>query len=219
MPPLVIVFARAPRPGRVKTRLSLPPERAVLLHTAFVRDTLEMLSGFPAVELSTDEDTPAWDEYPVVRSVQGAGGLGEKLQAAIEGGLARGHCPVLILGSDSPTLPAGHVQALLDSTEDAALGPTEDGGYYAISCRRAVPSMLAGVNWSSPRTLETTVDALTRAGLAVELGPRWFDIDEPADLDRLKLDPHLRRHTRTALAPASGQHAEPERPGPRKSFE
>jgi uncharacterized protein len=199
MPPLIILFARAPVPGRVKTRLGLPPERAAALHSAFVRDTLEMLLGLGAVELSTDTVTTAWSEYPAARSVQAPGDLGAKLQAAIEGGLARGHNGVLVLGSDSPTLPPEHVRALLDSTEDVALGPTEDGGYYGICCRRARAGMFASVEWSSAETLETTVDALTRAGLAVEIGPRWYDIDEPRDLERLRRDPGLRVYARAAL--------------------
>ena len=207
MQPRLIVFARAPRPGQVKTRLQLAPERAARLHAAFVADTLEMLAGFDGVELSTDVETDAWSEYRVARSVQAPGDLGARLYAAIAGALAGGACPVLILGSDSPTLPAAHVRALLDSAADVALGPTEDGGYYAISCRRARPEMFAGVEWSSPRTLTTTVAALTAAGLAVELGSCWYDIDEPSDLSRLRRIESLPRHTRHALEDGAGRPA------------
>jgi len=219
MEPLIILFARAPLPGRVKTRLGLQPEVAAELHHAFVSDTLEMLAPFPAVELSTDQPTEAWNGYAVARSVQCPGDLGAKLYAAISSGLERGYAPVLILGSDSPTLPASHIQALLASTEPAAIGPTDDGGYYAISCRLSAPAMFSGVAWSSPETLAMTVEAITRVGLAVEIGPRWYDVDEPADLERLSSDPRLPRHSRKALADFSGQHAPPERQRTGKAFE
>lgn len=198
MHPRIILFARAPRPGHVKTRLGLPPARAAELHEAFVRDTLEMLREFPNVELSTDAATDAWSEYTAARSVQVAGELGAKLSAAIEGALSE-HPKVLILGSDSPTLPADHLRVLLATTEGAALGPTEDGGFYAICCRRSVPGMFDGVQWSTADTFASTVDALTRSGLTVEVGPRWYDVDEPADLERLRRDPNLRVHTRAVL--------------------
>jgi rSAM/selenodomain-associated transferase 1 len=181
----IILFAKAPVRGRVKTRLQVSAERALALHDAFVRDTLEMLAAFPDVELSTDAATDAWSEYGLARSVQAPGDLGAKLYAAIAGALADGYRRVLVLGSDSPTLPAAHVSALLDSAADVALGPTEDGGYYGICCRRAAGGMFDGVEWSSARTLATTMCALEKAGLTVELGPAWYDVDLPADLERL----------------------------------
>jgi len=192
----IVVFARAPIPGRVKTRLRLDPGTAARLHEAFVRDTLEMLAPFPDVELSTDADTDAWKEYPVARSLQCPGDLGGRLCAAIEGALRSGCRRVLILGSDSPTLPERHVRALLESTAEIAIGPTDDGGFYGIASSRAVPGMFQGVEWSSARTLESTLRALAAAGLRVELGPRWFDIDEPADLERLARSPDPAPHSR-----------------------
>lgn len=199
MPPLVIVFARAPVGGRVKTRLGLESHHAAQLHEAFVRDTLALVSVFPAIELSTDEATNAWPECEVIRSVQPPGDLGVRLLAALADGLARDHSPVLILGSDSPTLPAGHLRALLDCTADAALGPTEDGGFYAISCRRTAAAMFAGVEWSTPGTLATTLAALRCAGLSTALGPAWYDVDDPASLARLARDPRLGRHTKSIM--------------------
>jgi uncharacterized protein len=196
----IIVFARAPVPGRVKTRLQLDPAAAARLHDAFVRDTLEMLAPFPDVELSTDAATHAWDEYAVARSLQSPGDLGARLYAALEGALGRGCRCALVLGSDSPSLPPGHIRALLSSAADVAIGPTEDGGFYAIACRRIVPGMFQGVEWSSARTLEYTVRTLTAAGLSVALGPPWFDIDEPGDLHKLAQSPGAARHSRAACS-------------------
>lgn len=185
LPARIIVFAKAPVKGRVKTRLCLDPETALRLHDAFVRDTLAVVARFPEVELSTDEGTSAWMDLAASRSVQASGGLGERLQTAIERALADGSQAVVIVGSDSPTLPAAHIEALVGLPAEVSLGPTDDGGFWGICCRRSHPAMFDGVEWSSPRTLDTTVAALERAGLVVAIGPAWYDIDGPADLARL----------------------------------
>ncbi len=186
--PLIVLFAKAPAPGRVKTRLGVDPQRAAGLHSSFVRQTLAMLEslrGEADVELSTDEPTQAWCEFPGARSVQCAGQLGERIYAALERALAEGRPKATILGSDSPGLPAAHLRALLASSADVSLGPVEDGGFYAIACRKTAPAMFEGVRWSSAATLSDTVAALTACGLSVELGPAWFDVDRPEDLARL----------------------------------
>ena len=188
MLPLIVIFAKAPIPGRVKTRLGVDPARAVELHSSFVRQTLLMLQSLRSeadVELSTDEPTQAWSEFEVARSVQCSGQLGERIYSALEKALAAGRPKALILGSDSPGLPAAHVRALLASPADACLGPVEDGGFYAIACGRTDPAMFEGVRWSTASTLSDTVRALANFGLSVELGPAWFDVDRPEDLTRL----------------------------------
>ncbi len=146
---------------------------------------LESLRGDADVELSTDEPTEAWREFAVARSVQCAGQLGERIRAALEQALAAGRPKALILGSDSPGLPAAHIRALLASPANACLGPVDDGGFYAIACNKIAPAMFEGVRWSTGATLSDTVKALTSCGLSVELGPAWFDVDRPEDLTRL----------------------------------
>ena len=201
LPPLIIVFARKPEPGKVKTRLGVRPDDACALHTCFVRGTLQMLAAIPnvAVELSTDAACAEWPEWPGRRSIQRPGDLGARMYGAIERSLRAGHPQVLILGSDSPGLPASHVTELLGSGADVTLGPTDDGGYYAICCRRAHASMFRGVRWSSRTTLQDTIREAQLCGLNTHLGPQWFDIDTPDDLNRLRLTPGLDRETRELL--------------------
>jgi hypothetical protein len=121
----------------------------------------------------------------VARSVQGAGQLGERIHAALEHALAAGRSKAMVLGSDSPGLPAAHIRALLACPADVSLGPVDDGGFYAIACGKIAPAMFEGVRWSTGATLSDTVKALTGCGLSVELGPAWFDVDRPEDLARL----------------------------------
>lgn len=185
---MIVVFAKAPIPGRVKTRLAVDPARAVELHSSFVRQTLlmlESLRGEVDVELSTDEPTDARLESPVARSIQCSGQLGERIYSALERALAAGRPKALILGSDSPGLPAAHVRELLVRPADVCFGPVEDGGFYAVACSRIAPAMFSGVRWSTSATLSDAVRAIANCSLRVELGPAWFDVDTPEDLTRL----------------------------------
>jgi rSAM/selenodomain-associated transferase 1 len=202
--PSIILFAKAPVPGRVKTRLrGLSPAAAARLHAAFVRDAFELLGSLEPradLELHTDVPTDEWSDLEVSRFLQAGGDLGARLLAALTAGLAAGRPQVIIVGADAPTLPRSHVERLLDLGADVALGPAEDGGFYAIACRRTDPRMFAGVRWSSRRTLDETVRAATACGLRVELGDPWFDVDTMEDLRRLAASPALPRHTAAWLA-------------------
>src|SRR5260370_25414601 len=109
-------------------RLEMRVRRAAELHRAFVTDSLATLTEFSTVadlQLHTDIPTDAWNELDVAREVQTLGGLQLKLLHAIGHQLAAHRPQVIVFGSDSPTLPHAHVQRLLDSTADVALGPCE----------------------------------------------------------------------------------------------
>jgi len=200
----MILFAKAPVEGRVKTRLAaaIGAARATALHRAFVADSLAKLNEFTNladIELHTDILTDAWSEPGVAREVQTPGNLQLKLLHALGKALAAGRPQVIVFGSDSPTLPRAHVHRLLESAADVALGPCEDGGYYAIACRRVHPDMFAGVTWSTPEVLEQTERAARACGLSVERGDEWYDVDGPDDLKRLMAEPELPPCTRQAL--------------------
>ena len=205
MRPKLIVFARAPKPGAVKTRLktALSADVAAELHIAMVTDLIMQLQQLrPAVdlELHTSEPTDAFSFRDVVTRVQAPGDLGERLRAAIVEALDEERRPaVLVMGSDSPTVPLAHIHELLATAADVAIGPASDGGYYAILCRQAHPEMFSGVTWSAPTTAAETANAMQECGFTVALGPEWYDIDTPADLRRLADDPNLGSATRRAL--------------------
>ena len=203
--PLIVIFAKAPRPGFVKTRLGLDPTEAASFHAEFVRRTLEtvsLLHDEASLELSLDIACTNWAEFSISRSTQPAGDLGVRLYSTLERGLSAGHPRVLILGSDSPTLPVEHVRWLLKAEADVAFGPTLDGGYYGIACRSIRPTMFAGVRWSTADTLHDTLRAVERCGLSHLLGPEWFDVDRPEDLRLLtEADVLGPRHKRDDIRP------------------
>ena len=198
--PLLILFAKAPIAGRAKTRLCPPltPVEAADLHSALVMDTGDMLmtlGSSVAVELSTDAPTEAWPGLAMTRSIQIAGDLGARLFHALEQGLSAGSEVVVVLGSDSPGLPPAHITELLRSSADVTLGPTQDGGFFAIACRALHRDMFAGVRWSSEHALADVVRQASSCGLTVALGPSWFDVDVEADVLRLLDMPDLQQNT------------------------
>lgn len=185
--PLVIIFAKAPIPGAVKTRLQLPPDHAARLQQILVDHLwlqITHLRNLVDAELHTDQVTSAWPHI-ASREIQTGGDLGARLSYAIRNALLRGRPKVMIVGGDTPEPPNEHLTTLLDADVDVALGPTADGGYYAICCRRHHPNMFDDVRWSAETTLTDTVAACLRASLKVAVGPAWFDLDTPADIPRL----------------------------------
>ena len=182
MRPVILLFAKAPEPGRVKTRLAaaIGTQAAVELHKLFVHTMLDRLPRFGEVELHLDTPTDIFFRENVSQALQSPGHLGDRMLHALTQRL-----PALLLGSDSPTVPDAHLIAMLETTADVTLAPADDGGYWAIAARRTHPDMFAGVRWSTEHTLADTVAACQAAGLTVALGPAWFDVDEAPDLARI----------------------------------
>lgn len=202
MAPVILVFAKAPVPGRVKTRLQpvLSAEAAADLHCSFVGDVLERVMGFkPRVDvmLYLDRDSEAFG--PIERRLQRGENLGAKMWNAAAEAFAAGHEQVLLIGTDSPDLPASHLEELLEMGDDIAFGPASDGGYYAVMFRRLPVGLFDGVRWSSEHTLADSIRAAERCGLSVGLGSEWYDVDEPADLERLAQSTGLPARTRAWL--------------------
>jgi uncharacterized protein len=205
MPDALVLFAKAPLPGRVKTRLTplLTPEQAAEFHWACVCDTWDKVQQVSATSryfysdnAQTAREGPA---LPAQHALQRGDDLGDRMYNCFQDLRSRGHSRALIVGSDSPTLPLDYIEqglAALDNA-DAVVGPSEDGGYYAIGCREAYPDMFAGVPWSSGDTLQRTESSLLALGLKVHHLPPWYDVDTANDLRRLaaeaSLPPHVGR--------------------------
>ncbi len=205
-----MLYARAPRLGAVKTRLTpwLGRKEALALHLALLEDSLRLLRFAAAASgarpfLATSEPwAPGTGRgrRSLVRAASGLaripqsrGDLGVRLQGTFRDLLERGHDRVVIFGSDSPTLPPAYLEEAVArlSDRDIVLGPAEDGGFYLIGARRVVPGMLAGVPWGTSRVLQEALRLIERGGLHAFVLPRWYDVDLPEDLRRIRAD--LRR--------------------------
>ena len=192
------VMAKAPRPGRVKTRLSPPLtlDQTAALNICFLRDTTTNLATIPG-SAGLISYTPAGDEalfegllpetFGLV--LQRGDGFGERLLAAAEDVLAIGYGAVCLIDSDSPTVPgaafAQAVEALAAPGDRVVLGPSHDGGYYLIGLKHAHAAPFERITWSTGSVLAETVERCREAGLEVVLLPTWYDVDDAATLDLL----------------------------------
>ena len=194
----LVVMAKAPRPGRVKTRLSPPLtlEQTAALNVRFLRDTTENLAGVVG-GAGLISYTPAGDEalfegllpdtFALV--LQRGDGFGERLLAAAEDILAIGYGAVCLIDSDSPTVPTRAytqaVEALAKPGERIVLGPSGDGGYYLIGMKQPHKEPFERITWSTGSVLGETLTRCRQAELEVVLLPTWYDVDDAATLHTL----------------------------------
>jgi hypothetical protein len=201
--PALIVFCREPAPGRAKTRLigALTPEGAAAFADRFIRDALAkaraVRPGRLVIAANTAGNARAsryflrlGRRFGAEVVDQGRGDLGRRMARALapyaDGG-------ALLIGTDTPTLPRRALARLLEllATASVVIGPSLDGGYYAIGVRGTLPPVFAGPRWGGPGVLADTLKRLRRGGWAYALGPAWYDVDENGDL--AVLIEHLRR--------------------------
>jgi glycosyltransferase A (GT-A) superfamily protein (DUF2064 family) len=127
--------------------------------------------------------------------------MGERLHAALAFPMKRGARRPVLIGTDSPTLP-GHLLGMAHralATHDAGIGPALDGGYYLIGLTGHQPALFEGIDWSTGRVLQQTLDRARAANLRVFCLPYWYDVDTAADLDRLRRDARPGSETFAAL--------------------
>ncbi|WBB91114.1 TIGR04282 family arsenosugar biosynthesis glycosyltransferase [Verrucosispora sp. WMMC514] len=184
----VLVLAKAPTPGRVKTRLCPPctPEQAARVAAAALADTLDTVTTAPAGArvLVIDGDHPAppgWATLP-----QRGDSLGDRLANAFADARTPG-TPAVLIGMDTPQLLVEHLDTareLLASADgpDAVLGPAVDGGWWTLGLRDpGHATVLRTIATSTASTGQHTVVALRRRGLRVRLLPWLSDVDTAAD--------------------------------------
>jgi rSAM/selenodomain-associated transferase 1 len=217
----VAIMAKQPVAGSVKTRLCPPltPEEAASLYRCFLLDKLDQVRRLRTVSPWLAYTPQEADGF--FRRLAGEGfcltpqegrDLGQRLARLSEQLLAAGHPAVVIIDSDTPSLPdsllADAIEQLGDPRTDAVLGPAEDGGYYLVGLRRPAPALFDGVAWSTPAVLSETLARAAAQGLRVRLLSPWFDVDTGDDLERLRVSLeangtpaiHTRSFLRTRLA-------------------
>lgn len=198
---VLLVFAKAPRPGNVKTRLAraLGPETAAAAYRRMGRLIVDQLTGAPAETVVCFDPPDAEDEVrrwldparsdsggplPERRYVpQGGGDLGARMarmfDLAFDGG-----GPVVIVGTDAPAVDAGSIGRAIDALEtaDVVLGPSSDGGYYLMALREPCPELFRSIPWSTSGVLRKTAERVRRMGLEATYLEVESDIDTVEDL-------------------------------------
>lgn len=189
----VIVFAKAPRAGAVKTRLgaSVGAGRAAALFRIMTERTVatSMKGGWRTiVAVDSASALAGWENvFPatIERRVQGAGNLGDRMARTFN---AASPGPLIIIGADAPRLRAAHLRAAFQQlrSADAVFGPAADGGYWLIGLarRRAAPDLFNGVRWSTGHALDDTLKSLP-ARFNIAMLETLSDVDEARDLVHL----------------------------------
>ena len=216
--PLVALIAKPPVPRRVKTRFCpvLTPEAAAAIYRGFLIDTLALMSDLAgiarAIVVPPDTNEAALadllpDDFWIRR--QPVAGLTDALGGTLAEALARGYDRVVLLGSDTPSLPQRVLeQAIVALTHhDLVIGPATDGGYYLIGLKQAAPTLFEGMSWSTSTVFAHTIKRARRIGLGIACLSPWYDIDVVEDLRflaaHLAADPTIRApRTREALRAA-----------------
>ena len=182
--PTLLVIAKSPAPGRVKTRLTPPctPEQAAQLAGAALRDTLAAASRTRRAArrvLVLDGAPGPWLPHGIEVVPQSGGGLAARLAAAFQAAAG----PAFLVGMDTPQVMPELLDAGLAALEDAdaAFGPALDGGYWGIGLRRPDPAVFLGVPMSVPSTGEIQRVRLSELGLSTAVLPPLRDVDTIED--------------------------------------
>ncbi|MGH9861799.1 MAG: TIGR04282 family arsenosugar biosynthesis glycosyltransferase [Candidatus Acidiferrales bacterium] len=208
----LVIFARLPQAGRVKTRL-VPPltrEEALRLHIACLQSTARLAASRPAAidkwlyltarSLSQAQRAARQLRLPRalrVRAQRGRG-LGGRLARAFAELRRDGYARVVVMGSDSPALDAVRLVQAFHALRrrEAVLGPARDGGFYLIGLSERAPNhgrLFAGIAWGTPQAGRQMRARLGQYGCRVSLLPAAYDVDTSADLKRLARDIKKRR--------------------------
>ncbi len=203
MASLLIIFAKEPRPGQVKTRLCPPLslKAAARLYRSFLEDTLEEMGRLKELELALAYSPEAAAAFfrrlapPGVRLFPQAGrDLGARMHQALKWGLSSGFKVVVLRGADTPDLPGEVIlegRAVLEEARaQVVLGPSRDGGYYLVGLTSPQPELFRGLSWSTPAVLAETLCRARARSLSVHLLPLWRDIDTSNDLQSFLARPH-----------------------------
>lgn len=202
MPPTLLLLARTPRLGTVKSRLAatLGAEAALSLHIAFLRDTAERMTR--VARAAGAHLAAAWTEPEGLPAelhsgfaafshhVQPQGALGARLLAAQRLAHEAHPGPIVALGGDSPTLPdallIGACAAL--ASADVVIAPALDGGYVLLGVRQPYPELTHDIPWGSSEVAARTRAAAARAGLSCVELEAWYDVDDDDGFRRLARD-------------------------------
>jgi rSAM/selenodomain-associated transferase 1 len=191
----LVIMAKAPRPGSVKTRLTenLPLEAVTELYRCLLNDTIALAQTLDRVEIAIM--CPGSDVEDLSRAVakavpivpQAGQGLAAGLASVFKHFATPGRQKVIAFNSDSPHLPASVLQAAFDVLEicDLVVGPTHDGGYYLVGARASHPGLFSKTGMGTATALEALLTRARELELSVQLTDPFYDIDVAADLSQL----------------------------------
>ncbi len=193
----LIIFAKSPIPGKVKTRLTpyITPTEAAELYKAFIADII-----CNAHKLRCEQITIAYTPANAETAFHGICGqsvsyipqkgddLGERMKNAFKHSFNKGSTRTVIIGTDSPTLPLSYIQNAFDALKEVpiTIGPTFDGGYYLIGLTEQNDVIFDGIDWSTSKVFGQTLTKIQAINKQLYVLPPWYDVDTLDDLEFLR---------------------------------
>lgn len=191
---IIIIMAKVPRAGNVKTRLQpfLPPAKCRTLAEAFVADAInkarnvcdKLIVAFAPAEKSF------FDSENLTLIEQTGANLGEKMAHAFDFAFAENpSAGIVLIGTDSPTFPSEFITQAFEKLEketEIILGASADGGFYLIGLRRPIAHLFENIEWSSPHVNQQISRNIENLQIDWQTIPAWYDVDTPDDLQRLR---------------------------------
>lgn len=197
----LVIMAKAPKTGKVKTRLaqSLPAAAVIELYGCLLDDTLTLARSLDHVDVvimcpaSDVKDLESFARDSVRVVAQNGEGLAAGLSSVFATFVTDGEQRIIAFNSDSPHLPVPVLQGAFDTLAfcDVVVGPTHDGGYYLVGAKSSHPELFSGNGMGTSSALETLMQRVRDLGLSVRLTDPFYDIDVASDL--IRLDTELRQ--------------------------
>jgi len=213
---VLLVFAKEPKPGHVKTRLAgatsdLNAAESARLYTAFLRDALRQYAmlgslldvsldihlywaGDPAhasVFTEPHEGNGSDERGAVTVRLQEGDGLGPRMRNAFQNAFNEGYSRAVVIGTDHPTLPTPYIEEAYVALRDGSsvcIGPSTDGGYYLLGMSRYVPAVFEDMTYSHSHVFKNTLRRAARTDADVVVLPEFYDVDTPDTLRRMLMD-------------------------------
>ena len=193
----LIIFAKNPIPGKVKTRLipHITPTEAAELYKAFVTDiicnTHKLQCEQVTIAYAPSNAEVAFHSIcgqSVNYLPQKGDNLGERMKNAFKHSFDNGSTRTVIIGTDSPTLPLSYIQKAFDTLKEVpvAIGPTFDGGYYLIGLSEQNFEIFDGIDWSTSKVFGQTLTRVQAINKQLYVLPPWYDVDTSDNLEFLR---------------------------------
>jgi len=188
----LIIFAKKPELGKVKTRLAatIGNEQTLFIYQKLIEHTITVTK-----ELSVDKivfysdsivEKDNWDSGIYQKKLQSGNDLGDRMKNAFKSSFTAGYEKVVIIGTDCFELNETLINKAFErlNNYDAVIGPAKDGGYYLLGLKNFNPSLFENIEWSTDKVLKQTIEFSKQLNLSVFLLPELSDIDREDDLKK-----------------------------------
>lgn len=190
----VIIFAKLPEAGKVKTRLAatIGSHKALTLYTLFAEKIFEELTGLSDsdcylfyADAGNEDKIKQWTDDRFIYRVQSNTDLGTRMYKAFTEVLSRDYENAVIIGTDVPDLTAAVIKEAFDALDgnDIVVGPADDGGYYLLGMKKPYKELFTGIEWSTSEVLSKTLAKAKGIGLTTNKLKMLYDIDTEAELN------------------------------------